>query len=279
MNKLFIILFLAFGFNAQAQITLEHVYDHASTVYSQCRETSQLMMVKFEVSGDRYVKVNRCGKLISIYDLNHSLIKTISMQNLPTTDDGRMGDFLYISEHLFNNDPNIEFMYSVLNTSAIHHWFTGIYNEYGDLIFSDSAVAGILTNYIQQQYPIYNTSQGTKMILSYTTGDAKVFSLPGTLSFDIAKANNALLQQNSISDAYPNPTANTTQIDYNLPNGINEGEIILFDLSGTEVKRFKVDRTFSSLLVSVADIPAGTYYYQLQTVSHNSEGKKMVVIK
>ncbi|MFH0865633.1 MAG: T9SS type A sorting domain-containing protein [Bacteroidota bacterium] len=160
-------------------------------------------------------------------------------------------------------------------------FFTGIYNEGGILIFSDTGAAGIRPNFIQQQFPIYNTSQGTKMILSYGNGQAKVFSLPGTLSDDIAEANNNLIaiQSSSVSNAYPNPTNNTTQIDYTLPPGINEGEIVFYDLFGNEVKRFKVDKTFNTLLVSTADIAVGTYLYQLQTMGDNSAGKKIVVIK
>ncbi|MBI5219458.1 MAG: T9SS type A sorting domain-containing protein [Bacteroidia bacterium] len=64
-----------------------------------------------------------------------------------------------------------------------------------------------------------------------------------------------------------------------LPNGINQGEIVFYDIQGKEIKRFKVDKTFNSLLISTADIPAGTYFYQLQTDAQNSGGKKMVVIK
>jgi hypothetical protein len=271
MKKLFIILFFAFSLNTYAQITLEHVYDSAAT-NQQC-DHSQLMMINFEVSGPQYVKINRCGYKISIYKLDHSLIKNISLQNVPLNSQGGVGDILYISEKLFNNDAKIEFMY------CSDTYYTRIYNEDGVVLFSEFGYPWIKVNYMQQQFPIYNSPTGTKMILSYANGQAKVFSLPGTLSPNIVKANNLLLQQNGLSDAYPNPTANTTQIDYTLPNGINEGEIVLFDLQGTEIKRYTVDRTFSSLLVSVSDIPAGTYYYQLQTASHNSEGKKMVVIK
>ncbi|MGZ4117244.1 MAG: hypothetical protein ACXVPY_07165, partial [Bacteroidia bacterium] len=66
---------------------------------------------------------------------------------------------------------------------------------------------------------------------------------------------------------------------YTLPDGTTEGEIIFYDIIGNEIKRFKVDRTFTSLLISTADIAAGTYYYQLQTVGNASTAKKMVVIK
>ncbi|MBC8046684.1 MAG: T9SS type A sorting domain-containing protein [Fimbriimonadaceae bacterium] len=82
-----------------------------------------------------------------------------------------------------------------------------------------------------------------------------------------------------LSSPYPNPSVNTTRIEYKLPEGIYSGEIVFYDLQGKEIKRFKVDSTFDSLSISTSEIPAGTYYYQLQTSTENSEGKKMVVIK
>jgi N-acetylneuraminic acid mutarotase len=79
--------------------------------------------------------------------------------------------------------------------------------------------------------------------------------------------------------AYPNPTSNTTTIDYQLPSGNQQGEIVFYDLQGKEIKRFHLDNTSNSLLLSTSDLPAGTYYYHLQTANNTSAGKKLVVIK
>ena len=262
--------------NATAQITLIHTYDSAASV-SINGNVSQLMIINFEVSGEKYVNINRWGKYISIYDMNHSLIKTISLIDLPLNTSGQVGDILYISEQLFDTDTGIEFMYCYNSTTT--NYTTQIYNDDGSFMFSENGAPLVKVNYPLQQYPVYNTSQGTIMILSYENGQAKVFSLPGTLSENIAKANIDLVAQNSISNPYPNPAVNTTQVDYELPKGINHGEIVFYNLQGKEVKRFQVDKTFNTLLISTSDLSAGTYYYQLQTTGQNSEGKKMVVLK
>jgi hypothetical protein len=238
------------------------------------------MIINFEISGERFVKINRWGKSIEIYNMNHALQKTIDCSGFPMAPGNEMGEVLYLSENLFSTDSKIAFLYGYSGSSSANI-FTGIYEEDGNLIFSDTAAPIIRTNTPLQQYPIYNTTQGTKMILSYLNGHAKVFSLPGTLSTSIQEANNNLIamQTGKVSNAYPNPTSNATQIDYTLPVGVNEGEIVFYNLQGIEVKRFKVDKTFNSLLISTKDIAAGTYYYQLQTTASSSEGKKMVVIK
>ena len=295
MKKILLIAFVAFIMNAKAQITLEHTYD-SSSVWNTCSGNyEQLSIINFEVSGYQYVKVNTCGKTISVYDMNHTLVKTISMSGFPTNPPyNTLGDVLYITESLFNVDAKKEFMYcyNFTDTHGNGQNVTNIYNEDATLLFSDTSSPLIRPNFEQQQYPIYNTPNGTKMILSRTNGQAKVFSLPGTLPCNApcisGSASNSNISgfknvnssnDNLLSNPYPNPTANTTTINYNLPKGINQGEIVFYNIQGVEVKRFKVDNTFSTLLISTTDISAGTYYYQSLINGNTSASKKMVVIK
>ena len=87
MKKILFIALVAFVMNAclpigiaKAQITLEHSYANAST-YSTGMD--QLVVVNFTVSGERYVRINREGKTIDIYNMNHSLLKSISYAGFP----------------------------------------------------------------------------------------------------------------------------------------------------------------------------------------------------
>lgn len=277
MKKYFLFAFVAICLGANAQITLKYTYDTASTLF----ENNQLMIINFAVSGELYVNINRVGKYISIYDLNHSLVKKTDCSGFPLTGDTNFGEVLYLSQNLFSTDSKIDFIYMYSDINGYD--YTQIYNEDGTLLFQADSMAPIVdVNVIQQQFPIYNTSQGTVMILSKQFGMlANVYSLPGTLPSGIQEANNQLIamQAGNVSNAYPNPNNGSAKIDYSLPPGVNEGEIVFYNLMGNEVKRFKVDRTFNTLLISTKDIEAGTYFYQLQSTGENSGGKKMVVIK
>lgn len=82
-----------------------------------------------------------------------------------------------------------------------------------------------------------------------------------------------------MSNAIPNPTEGNTRVNYTLPEGANTGEIVFCNQQGEEVKRFKVDRTFDHLLISTADLPAGSYFYQLQCGGTTIGGKKVIVVK
>ncbi len=265
--------------SAHAQITFEHRYDSAATGgdIGGNGAGGQLMIINFEVSGYQYVKINKWGKLISIYNMNHSFVKNISYAGLPQPPSAPV--ILYLSEHLFNTDSAIEFMYLGADVSDIGT--TSIYKEDGTLLFyADSAYPLIQVNVPEQQYPIYNTPVGTKMILSYPDGHANVYSLAGILTTAIDRANTTLVNNGAaIGNPRPNPTANTTTIAYSLPPSTNQGELVFYNTQGSEVKRFTVDNTFNSLLISTSDIPAGTYYYNLQLNGDASATKKMVVVK
>ena len=119
------------------------------------------------------------------------------------------------------------------------------------------------------------------MILSYHNGHAKVFSLPGTLSTAIAEANGQLIQMQSgqLSNLYPNPSNGTVTLQYQLPKGEPEGELVLYNMQCAEVKRYKVDNTFKDILLDNTQLAAGTYFYQLQTKNGSVGTKKMVIIK
>ena len=183
---------------------------------------------------------------------------------------------LYISENLFDCDSSIEFLYSSLSDCK---WFTGIYNEKGvALLIADSSAPLVKSNVPQQYRPIYNTSEGTKLILSHKDGSARVYDLPCALATDIDK-----IEPNSINtsvlNVFPNPTFYQTTIEFKLPDDINQGELLITDNFGREVKRYKVDNNFSNIYVNKNDIPSGTYYYSLISKNKVLNSKKVILLQ
>ena len=202
------------GWHAKAQITLEHSYANAST-YSTGMD--QLVVVNFTVSGERYVRINREGKTIDIYNMNHSLLQSISFAGFPAT---TYPTIMYLSQNLFTTDSKIGFMYIYTTSNSVVH--TQIYEDSTLIFRADSLAPYINITTPPDQYPIYNTANGAVMILSCQFNDtARVYSLPGTLNAGIQEANNQLIamQAGKVSNAYPNPNNGSTKIDYILPTG------------------------------------------------------------
>jgi hypothetical protein len=280
MKKLIFIALWTFTISAKAQITFEHTYDSAGSLIANpiCQ---QLYIVKLEVDGEKYVFVDRADKLIRFFNMNHTPWKTISYSGaIDFNPNNNTQNIMYISQHLFNMDDKIEFLYGDFDGNNVFTSVTQIINEDGTILFTENnAGPWVKLNFPEPQLPIYNTSFGTKMILSLSNGNANVYSLGGTLANGIiAMPNNA---QNNLmaSMAYPNPTRTSARIDYTLPQGVNKGEMVFYDTQGKEIKRFNVDRTFNNLTISTEDLQSGIYYYNLQTSLGNSDAKKLVTIK
>lgn len=272
MKNLLLISLLFVIIISKAQITLENYYTNASVV----------SFVRLSPTDNKWAVID--ANTIKLYNLNHSLYKTIPIIGAPV----EAWNVMYISKSLFDTDSTtIEYMVDP-NDFPIG---PKIYREDGTLLFSEAglAVCAFGTTGPNPMRPIdwnaiIETIEGPKMILAHFTSGAqidgfKVFGLPGVYYPCGISPLNTTENRIELSNSYPNPTNSTTKIDYTLPNGVNKGEIIFYDTQGKEVKRFNVDRTFNSLLISTEDLQSGIYYYNLQTVQGNSGAKKLVTVK
>ncbi len=112
------------------------------------------------------------------------------------------------------------------------------------------------------------------------------YSLPGTLRcqdctnsvISSIKTENGGSQESKISN-YPNPASGQTTIEYTLPQGITNTDLVFYNMMGQEVKRYKVTNAFKDIIITTSELEAGTYDYQLQSASGFKAGKKMIVIK
>ena len=245
-----------------AQITLENSYPSMPTI------------VHLSLSGYKYCVF---GDTTKLYNLNHSLWKSI---NLYVPSGGYLepnSGYHSISEELYNSDTLIEILYlvEIPPTSASVY----VTNETGSILFQEASGYG-------QAPQIVNDGIDFKMmVFDSTTSRWNVYGLTGTLPCNLCGGTLGITEHNSngnkqmISNPYPNPTNDKTTINYELPEGINQGKLICYDITGNIVKAFIVDRTFKNLQISNSDLASGTYYYQLQTTMGASGGKKLVIIK
>ena len=79
-------------FTTNAQITLEQSY----------ADIQGLSIIKLENSEYKYLQYDLANQIIKLYNLNHSLFKTITLPNLQPS--SQKISIAYISENLFNLD-------------------------------------------------------------------------------------------------------------------------------------------------------------------------------
>jgi hypothetical protein len=283
MKKLLTFLLLVTTLNNFAQITLENTYppNVIPTGYGFPR------LVKLSSSGYKYAIYDTAS--VTLFNLNHTVFKNmvIPPRPVPLLNTQQIHVY-YISEELFNTTPtDVEYFVYYADKNFIGHSI--VYDESGNVLFSKDTtnMSLVLTQTFGYEDFISFTTSGCKMIIyvgNNLTGS--VYSLPGTLpchdctngTTTSIMTNNTGANTEKISN-YPNPTAGQTTVEYNLPQGVTTADLVFYNMTGQEVKRFKVTNTFHDILISTADLDAGSYYYCLQTSNGFSAGKKMVVIK
>ncbi len=82
-----------------------------------------------------------------------------------------------------------------------------------------------------------------------------------------------------LSPPIPNPAKSTTIINYKLPPNIFEGNIIIYDITGKEVKTIKIDNLKETVEINTSQLTQGTYFYLLKFSNGQTGDTKTLIIQ
>jgi hypothetical protein len=277
ITKIFIVFLFAFGVKVNAQISL------AQTFTSSTYDMFQSVYLKH----DGFKFVNLHSDTLSFYNVNFSLFKNIIIPNFYVG----ISYVECISEGLFDTDTlHIDYM---VQGNCCPYQVT-IYKDNGNIIFNeDSANFGEAFPGMQGPFyfPILVTDSGTFMAITEDINTnpiaTQLYRLPGSLPCipgclgDNVATYMPIINgsSNAAMKASPNPAVSYANIYYTLPPGTNEGDLILYDLAGREIKKYTVTSQVDHLRLTTFDIAAGTYFYQLKVNGSSISTKKIVVVK
>ncbi|HSY76289.1 MAG TPA: T9SS type A sorting domain-containing protein [Bacteroidia bacterium] len=278
-KRLFFFFLVAIGLQTKAQVTLQHTYSTPSG-------GANFQFVYLKYSGFKYVYFNGTDSMM-FYNLNYSLYKTIVIPGSWTNP-----NIMFISEGLFDTDStHIDYLLEAYN--GVNSF--SVYKDNGSLIYNENSASVVWTTNgmsLPVFSPIFSSDSGTFMIVSKEDSfgaevNTEIYKLGGTLPCIPGCANGTSplgiesMSSGSIgySAIYPNPATNYTDIYYKLPVGNNTGEIVLYDMTGREIKRYSIDRRFDHLHITTSDVSAGTYFYQLTSNGQSISAKKLIVVK
>jgi hypothetical protein len=288
-KSIFITLAIIFAIESKSQIILENSYD-----ISNSNKKTGLTLIKLDLSGEKYFFYNIDSRQIQLYNLNHSIYKTINVPHLSkyrSYNNDSTVSIAYLSENLFNNDNLIEFI--AFDGQYAPFFQLGpqncgsmrVFNENGSVIFNgDSLMPTFKRDATYYGYEsegkgdfIFNTSNGSKMFLfSYKNNilSQKIYSLPGQLITSFKKNNNEY--NNSLP--FPNPTNNSILVPYKLENG-KDGKLVINDINGKMLLEYKIDTTFDNILVDTNTMTAGNYFYSIYSSDKKVVTGKFIVTK
>lgn len=262
MKKLiFTIIISMFLVSLQAQIKLDKTYDYSTSV------------IKLETLGYKYYLMDVPNEECRIYNLDHSLFKTINC-NIPNG--FYLSDIKFISEKLFDTDAGIELLctyYKYYTTNAYYEYASKIINDDGSQIV---AIDGGTYNYINK------TDENTYKLFSYcydySSSPEKVwtniYSLPGTV---VAAQYLSKSSSNITLNAFPNPASQNVKVAYSLPKNIESARLHVYDNFGRAVNQFEIDNHVDYLSLDVSQFTSGIYHYFIEYGNTKTSSKKLVI--
>jgi len=257
------------------QITLEHVYDSTSV-------GGNFYITDLGNNNSKYVFIDTTSNSFSIYNLDgSSYLLNIS------TPEPILPNFTvaYITSSLFDCDStNIEYAFMSYQNAAKP--FRVMRTDGTVLLHVDSALGPVCYGCVagtKEIVPIVNTQEGAKLFLmqlNLTTYISKtlVYGLCGTLPnttniFDIPSLVNSNVK------LYPNPTSESITFEMNLPNYLQNYELVIYDNNSKELLRNKIAQPNQSFSLNVKELNIGTYYYRLTSQQQYINSGKFIITK
>ncbi len=86
-----------------------------------------------------------------------------------------------------------------------------------------------------------------------------------------------LLDQLTLSKAYPNPANNYVSFNYTLPAGIRSAKLEIHNLLGSVVNEAVITDSRGKLTLSMAGLPEGMYFYTLSAENKSVVAGKLII--
>jgi hypothetical protein len=264
MKKLLITATLAFIATLTfGQLTLDQTYNYSTSI------------VKLESQGYKYYLMDVPNERCQIYNMDHTLFKTINC-NIPNG--YYLSDIKYVSENLFNNDSQIEIVYTyykyVTTTNSYYYSYgTRIGNENGTILQPIDNAGFVQVNKTgDTEYKLF------AYCYDYSVYPEKVwtniYNLPGSLYSSVAISEN---NSDLLLKSYPNPAVDIVKVEYQLPEHVSTGNLYLFDSHGQAVNNYIIDRHSDHLALNVTGLSKGIYHFFIEYGNNRSESKKIIV--
>ena len=241
-----------------------HFYFSGTKIYSEIgdflsRDFSGIPEGFFEIIIDE----EKNTVSMNTYSNDFSSVTTKTVQ-LSSFDDYKIVD-VDVSQHIFNNDDELEFIVTYQKEVYDYEQF----NEIQKLVLFDSK--GNVIKDFGKAYMIYWEMECIYIInnqpyvvigkvasdYSYTH---EIYSVPTTVNPNQLKSATI---SNSTLLAFPNPAKTFVNLSYNV-SGVEDAEMVITDASGRVVERRIVNAMQDNLRLNVANYKRGMYFYEVQ---------------
>lgn len=81
----------------------------------------------------------------------------------------------------------------------------------------------------------------------------------------------------TVSNVYPNPASDFAEFDYTIHSSIQDARVIFYNVLGSPVAEYALDKSDRKLHINTRELPTGMYFYQLAVEGKKVATKKMLI--
>ncbi len=241
MKKTLLIIVIAImSLSVEAQLDLEQTYHFSGT------------QIEIEENVFKYFVMDVPLKQCRIYNEDHSIYKTI---NLSVPSGYYLHDVKFVTKHLFNNDDYVELLYiysksQIVNANLVYSYGLRVVNELGT----------VLLNLTDGGHAELKEGSTTKKLLTYQYIYYEGYYLVYTNVYTIGggtKSASAIVD-NEIN-LYPNPASENITVTFSPWEQINEGQMMITDMSGRIVSREPILPGSHQKRIETSQFSSGVY--------------------
>lgn len=271
MKKVFFSLVLAcIAVVASAQIsetpvkTFDNLHDYRVEIFT------------YENGEQIFLAANQDNNEIYFYDLSFELKKSVllrisNIQRMINLRTKNSDTEIWASEKIFNDDNLLEFIVATDNGFVI-------VNEEGTEIFNKSYGDGHW-NSGKDNFQLLETKNGNLLAVHFFAEDWKekteIYALPNYTLPSGIKSNKI----QKIGNPFPNPAKTYIQLPYELPYGVKEGIVRVFNTQGKLIKTLSVNDREEFARLDTTNLPSGNYLFSLEVRGERGESKPFIVAK
>ncbi len=108
-----------------------------------------------------------------------------------------------------------------------------------------------------------NTDENVKIVVKFDTSPAAI--------------DEYILNNIYVSDLYPNPASGDVNLNYDMPNEVDNASVKIVNFPGAIVKEQKIDTRNNNMSMNILDLNGGIYFYSLTINGEIYSTKKLIV--
>jgi|SRR6185437_12855040 len=241
MKNLLLLALCAFLAQATfAQIGLEHTFPGGVNV------------IKINATDYRYVTIDTTNNLVSIYNTDYSLDKSITLQRPTGT---YYGSNAFVSKNLFNSNNTYQAGITMVTKkgNSANGYYYYVFDEDGSVLWKSQ------NYYYYATY--FNTSSGTKMVLTSLQGDTQ--QVYGLIGHYFASSIRPIGDDSSGTQVYPNPAVD--HIFISVHSQAQSTDMGISNMNGQILQHLTLSPGQICVNINTRSLPTGVYIYTIRS--------------